>query len=180
MDNQPSRFDRYLAYIKNNRYLAIVLIVGTVFMAVSSFTSSMQQLIKTLNGSSTPALASVTGQWQTALITHAYAADKKYSLRFDFIQQNESLLGTVTEIYVEGIKTRSIVRGIMEGQVKNQNVSFYTQGQVVLGSDVQPYKELYSGVIQAEKIEFVRQNNLPSGGVSTQFTAIFVKPKPNS
>jgi hypothetical protein len=176
MDNHPSLFDRYLAYIKNNRYLAVILIFGTVLMAISSFTGAVQQIINAMSHSSKSAALSLNGKWQSPLLANAYAPDKKYTLVFDFIQQNDTLLGTVTETNTAGVKTRSLVRGIVDGKLKDHTLSFYTQGQTALGSEIQPYKDLYNGIVKDDKIEFVRQNDLPSGGIPTKFTADFIKP----
>ena len=63
------------------------------------------------------------------------------------------------------------MKGIQDGQVKGNLAVFYTQGMTTNGSAEQPYKENYRGTLTGGAIEFVRQNDVPSGGLPQKFTA---------
>lgn len=62
------------------------------------------------------------------------------------------------------------VRGIQDGQVKGDAVVFYTQGVTTTGNGEQPYKEHYRGTLKGGAIEFIRQNDVASGGLPQTFT----------
>lgn len=44
MKEQKTRFDKIIARIKNNRVLAVVIVLGTIIIAVSALTDAAQNL----------------------------------------------------------------------------------------------------------------------------------------
>jgi hypothetical protein len=161
-------FDKLLARIKNNPVVASILVVGTIIIAVSTFTDSAQKILGLIIREKT---IDVTGQWRTKVLTNPYDETERYTLLFDFVQQGDTLLGTVREIDVG--ESDGFARSITEGKIKNNVVSFYTQGEVTSGNGTRPYKESYSGIIGKPKSEiaFERLDNLPEGGVPERFVA---------
>lgn len=174
MDTPPSLFDRYLAYIKNNRILAVILIAGTTLMAVASFGDALQKMVGVISEAKKDPMPKLNGKWQSASLANPYAPTQMYHLVFDFIQQNDNLLGSVTEINDSTDTKRSVVRGIVAGKIKGNTLSFYTEGQTTLGSELQTYKTFYNGIAKNGQLEFVRQNDVQSGGLPTTFTVHFV------
>jgi hypothetical protein len=115
-----------------------------------------------------PATATnIAGKWVSGELTSAYDPNQKSVLDFDFEQSGDTLFGSVHERTQFG----GSIKGIAGGQIKGDGVSFYTQGMSTTGSGEQPYKENYHGTVKGDEIEFVRQNDVPTGGLPEKFTA---------
>src|ERR1051325_1253207 len=118
----------------------------------------------------TPALAAsrgISGKWVSPSLPNPYDRNQKSVLHFEFEEAGESLFGTVTEKTDFG----GVARGIQGGQIKGDGVVFYTQGLTTAGGGEQPYKDHYRGSLKDAGIEFVRQNDVASGGLPQKFTA---------
>jgi hypothetical protein len=114
-----------------------------------------------------PAATNISGKWVTGELTNPYDQNQKSVLHFDFEQSGDTLFGSVHEQAQFG----GSIKGIAGGQVKGDGVTFYTQGMTTAGSGEQPYKENYHGTLKGDEIEFVRQNDVPTGGLPEKFTA---------
>jgi hypothetical protein len=113
------------------------------------------------------ATGNLSGKWVTGPLANPYDRNTTSTLHFELEQWGETLLGTVREKTSFG----GSVRGIQGGQIKDGVVVFYTQGQTTSSSGLQPYKEQYHGRLKGGAIEFIRQNDVPSGGLPQKFTA---------
>jgi hypothetical protein len=111
--------------------------------------------------------SNITGTWVSDPLTSPYDQNHKSVLRFEFEQSGDAVLGTVSEKAEFGGSTK----GIRDGQVKGDSVVFYTQGVTTAGSGEQPYKENYHGTVKGDVIEFVRQNDVATGGLLEKFIA---------
>ena len=112
-------------------------------------------------------VSDVSGKWVTGELTNPYDQSQKSVLRFDFEQSGDALFGTVSEKAELG----GSIKGIADGRVNGDGVTFYTRGMSTTGNDEQPYKENYHGTLKGGEIEFIRQNDIPSGGLPQKFTA---------
>lgn len=67
MKEQKTRFDKIIARIKNNRVLAVVIVLGTIIIAVSAFTDAAQNLWSVITKEKEPAPVniSITATWQS-------------------------------------------------------------------------------------------------------------------
>lgn len=122
------------------------------------------------SAAATPAPVSasnISGKWVSGELTNAYDQNQKSVLHFDFEQSGDTLFGSVQERTDFG----GSIKGIAGGQVKGDGVIFYTQGMTTAGSGDQPYKENYRGTLKGDEIEFVRQNDVATGGLPEKFTA---------
>lgn len=113
------------------------------------------------------AVRDIAGKWISGPLANPYDKNQTSVLRFEFEQSGETLFGTVSEKSEFG----GAIKGIQGGQVKGDAVGFYTQGMTTSGSGEQPYKENYRGTLKGAEIEFVRQNDVASGGLPQKFTA---------
>jgi TIR domain len=117
---------------------------------------------------SAPAAArDISGKWVTAALPNPYAPSQKSILRFEFDQSGDTLFGTVRETSDMG----TAANGIQGGRVNGGTIVFYTQGMTTTGNGVAPYKQHYHGTLKGGAIEFVRQNDVASGGLPEKFTA---------
>jgi len=110
----------------------------------------------------------LTGKWISGRLANPYAENEASVLHFEFEQKGDALFGTVVERTGGGRGDRKGIRG---GDVRSGEVSFYTQGMVSEGSDLKPYKEMYRGTIKDGRIDFIRQNDVATGGIPEKFTA---------
>lgn len=108
----------------------------------------------------------LSGKWVSGVLVNPY--DRSTStLHFEFEQWEEALFGTVRE-ETDG---RGFVRGIQGGQIKGDAIVFHTQSQTTSDSGLSPYKEHYHGRWKGRAIEFIRQNDVTTGGLPQRFTA---------
>jgi hypothetical protein len=113
------------------------------------------------------ATGDLSGKWVSSVLVNPYDRNSTSTLLFEFEQWGEALFGTVREKTDFG----GSVRGIQDGQIKGNAVVFYTQGQITSGDGLRPYKEHYHGRLKGDAIEFIRQNDVPTGGLPQKFTA---------
>lgn len=168
VDRRQTRFDKFLIRIKDNPIIASFLVLGVIVIAAATFTDSAQKIYQALVKRETPNIA---GNWRTQTVTNPYDDSDHYVLLFDFVQQGDALSGTVTEMDFDG--TDAFARSIMEGKIKGNVISFYTQGEVDFDQERRAYKDVYSGNVSKNRneIAFTRLNNLPGGGVVERFAA---------
>jgi hypothetical protein len=113
------------------------------------------------------ATGNLSGKWVSGPLANPYDRNMTSTLHFEFEHWGEALFGTVREKTNLG----GAVRGIQGGQIKGDAVVFYTQSQTTSGSGLQSYKEQYHGRLKGGAIEFIRQNDVPTGGLPQTFTA---------
>jgi TIR domain len=122
-----------------------------------------------------PAAVTIGGKWVSTALTNPYDRESKSVLHFDFDQQGQTLFGTVTEVLGEAREitpdSRGSKHGIEGGEVKGDSISFFTRSTTTSGDGEHPYQETYRGTIKGGAIDFVRQNNVPTGGDLEKFTA---------
>lgn len=114
-----------------------------------------------------PTAGDISGTWATPALTNPYGPNQKSTLHFEFQQSGDTLFGTVSEKSAFG----GAEKGIKGGQVRGHAIDFYTEGLTTTGSGEQRYKETYRGTLKGAVIEFVRQNDVASGGLPQTFTA---------
>ncbi len=167
-------FDKLLVRLKNNPVVASILVVGTIVIAVSTFTDAARKILALVTIEK-PTIAEkttdVTGKWRTDVVTNPYDESERYSLLLDFVQQGDTLSGTVREIDVG--ENDGFAKSITEGKIKGRVISFYTRGEVTSDNGTQPYKESYSGIMgkNESEVSFERLDDLPEGGVPEKFVA---------
>jgi hypothetical protein len=105
----------------------------------------------------------IEGKWSTPVLTNPYAENEKFTLVFEFEMFGEKLSGSVTD---DGEHY-----GIVDGKVRGDVISFYTQGEVNDGNETKPYKDFYDGKVKGDRIEFRRQDDLSNGGIPMNFVA---------
>jgi hypothetical protein len=113
------------------------------------------------------AVRDFSGKWVTEPLTNPYDRNQTSILRFEFEQSGDTLFGTVSEKADIG----GSIKGIQGGQVTGDAIVFHTQGMTTTGTAEQPYNENYRGTFKDGEIEFVRQNDVASGGLPQKFTA---------
>ena len=153
--------ERFNQRIRNNPVIASLIILGSIVIALSTFTNAAKNLLELAKSETRP---DINGEWK-AEITYDWI-NAKHSETFTFNGDGEEVYGTVSFL---GVK-----RGILEGKVSKGQLVFLAKTRESLG-DWSSSKEVlhrYHGKISNDEIRFVMQSE---GGFSEhlpiEFTA---------
>ena len=160
---EKTRFDKIFAKIKNNPVLAVIIALGVIVMALSSFTNAARNLLSLFSKETES--ANVTGTWKTKALTNQFNTKQKWTFTFEFDAKDATLLGTVTLTPLGD--NRSYKKGIQGGKREGNNISFYTPQTAWMGTEKMVYKDLFYGTVSNGEIEFI-QNSDRQGGFSPQ------------
>ncbi|MBA7657362.1 hypothetical protein ES703_65299 [subsurface metagenome] len=94
MKEQKTGFDKIIARIKNNRVLAVVIVLGTIMIAVSAFTDAAQNLWSVVTKEKEPAPVNISSEWVTGVLTNGFDENDTYRLFFTFKVEGVLLSGT--------------------------------------------------------------------------------------
>jgi len=159
-EGPESRYDRFTRWWKNNPVTTAMVIIGTLLIAVSTFTNSMQNLWNLFR---TEVRAPVNGEW-TAEVTYDWpGAD--YSETFVFEGSDDKLFGTAT--YLK--RKRTIENGTIEGD----RIQFTTRTKEISGdwNNAREVTHRYTGVVENGQIRFTLQSD---GGFSVHSPVEFI------
>ena len=116
-----------------------------------------------------PAVADVSGRWATQELTNPFDEDDKFRLEFEVEVKGHNLLGSIRQVSTRNAYT--VRKGILEGKIEGNTVSFYTPGQAISGNEKITYKDYYYGSVSKDEIEFTLQSDRPWGFPPQRFTA---------
>jgi hypothetical protein len=159
-DEPGTPIERIVARIRSNPVVAIVLVLASVVVGLSTFTNAARNLWTVVAPSEgRPAIngewrADVTYDWQNARYTESF----RFSGDGDTLGGVASYLGTP--------------RGMLEGKAKKGTVQFTTRTRESLGGTDKEAAHRYQGTLKGDEIRFVMQTD---GGFSEhvpiEFTA---------
>lgn len=161
MSDPQTRFDRFNLRIKNNPIVASLIILGSVVIALSTFTNAARNLLDLAAREIRP---NINGEWK-AEVTYDWEK-AKYSESFTFNGDGEKVYGAASFL--------GINRGILDGKVKKGELQFITKtGQIL--DDWDSPKEIvhrYHGTVSSDEIRFVMQTEGSSSEhMPIEFTA---------
>jgi hypothetical protein len=165
-DANAAYMDRYLAYM-----FCYVLFDPNNKQSTEDKLKAIQEFrIRQQRAHTTPSV-DIGGKWRTMVLINPYDENERSILILEFTQAEDTIYGTVTEMDPDG--TYSSASSIVDGKIKDNILSFYTQGEVYWGDVTRPYKESYVGVLSDKKHEIVfkRVDDLPNGGIPEKFIA---------
>ncbi len=151
--------------------VAVVLLLSGVLSYIKFGHSLFSHKSNAETSSSSAEVLNISGKWGTPLIQNAYSPTERSTIAFEFTQSGDTVVGSVTEMADEA-KTVS-TRGIVDGKIRDNVLSFYTKGETWDSDNTIPYKETYTGVLRkaGREIDFQRFNDVPSGGEVERFIA---------
>lgn len=160
MNEQKSRIDSIYSRIKNNPAMATLIVIGTIVIALSTFTNAAKDLLGIIK---IETRANINGNW-TADVPY-YWNNTTFSELFTFKGEGKELQGTAS---LYGRK-----KGIVEGTVKKDKVEFVIKTQEIRNDEnTKEATHHYRGTIMGDQIIFVLQKE---GGYTThnpiEFTA---------
>ncbi len=156
----------WLSRIKNNAVTAALIALGTIIIALSTFTDAAKNLFEFLPEKN----VNVTGTWETEILTNPFAERNQFRLYFDVEVRGDILVGTIRE--VSTTSHYDIKMGILGGQIQDNNLSFYNLRQSVSGDgETTTFKNLYYGTVHNGEIQFILQSDRPWGFPPQKFVA---------
>jgi hypothetical protein len=159
MDEPKTYFDKLNLQLKNNKVIAVLIIVGAVVGGISSFANSAKTLVTMVAVEGRPAL---NGEWR-AQVSYDWP-NANYAETFSLSGKGEQIHGSASFL---GVK-----RGIVEGSVKGGKLEFTTRTQEALGDVTRDVTHRYSGSMTADEIHFVMQTDgSASAHVPVEFVA---------
>jgi hypothetical protein len=159
MGKQKTRIDKMNSRIKNNPILAVLIIIGTLVIALATFTNAAKDLLGLVKPETR---ANINGDW-IAEVPYPWN-NKTYNELFTFKGEGDELLGTAS------LYRRK--KGILEGKIKKDKLEFVIKIQENSNEKNNP-KELthhYKGTISGDQITFVLLNGNTTH-LPLQFTA---------
>ena len=161
MDEPKTQFDRFYLRIRHHPIVASLIILGTIVIALSTFTDATITLWDLVITDTRP---DINGMWK-AEVTYDWQ-NARYSETFTFSGDGEEVYGTASFL---GMK-----RGIVEGKVKKNKLQFITIIKEFLGNGntTKDVVRSYQGKILGDEITFVMQTEAGiSVHIPIEFTA---------
>jgi hypothetical protein len=149
-----------------------VTLVDPRTRAAGARLATAEQTVLSQNLSSSRRLrhqAQLVGKWGTDFLKDVYDPDAHFSLTVELERKGDGFVGTVRE--VRGGDSPQMNNAIVDGSIDDDRVSFYTQHDTDGEGNPVPYRMMYKGTIQGDRIAFTRYDNHPRGGLSEQFLA---------
>ena len=167
MSEPRSRIDVWSSRIRNHPVVAPLLVLGTVVIALSTFTDAARNLFDLAWPKTRP---EINGAWR-ATVVYDWSS-RPYPETFRFAGEGAEVHGTASFLGVR--------RGIVEGTVEGDTLQFITTTREELGPEESTQAvHRYRGNIRGDEIEFLMQTE---GGYSEhppiEFTATKAPTRP--
>lgn len=161
--NEPKKpVDKIYSRIKNNPAVATLIILGTIVIALSTFSDAAKNLLSLIISDTRP---DINGEW-VAEVTYDWK-NAQYTEKFIFLGDGDEVYGTASFL---GKK-----RGILEGRIKKDKLQFITITQETM--DSLPGRDSiheYRGRILGDEMKFIMQSK---GGYSEHIPIEFIAKK---
>lgn len=162
---EKTRVDNIFGKIKNNPVLSVIIALGVIVIALSTFTNAARNLLSLISNQKT----NLSGTWKTPVLANQFNKNQKFMYTFEFDDKGSTLLGAITQTTLGD--NRSQKQGILGGQIEGNNISFYVQETSLLGQKREQYKNLFYGTVSDGEIEFIQNSDRSWGFVPRKFTA---------
>lgn len=137
MKTEKTLFDRIITSIKNTPILASLIVFGVVIIALSKFTTAIEDLgkfffrresekIATIlkENDKNLSLANISGKWVTDLVPDVLDEDVTCQRLFNIHQDKDLLFGRMRQMCSDGFDWEFEIK---DGKVKNKYISFFVQ-----------------------------------------------------
>ena len=162
---EKTRVDNIFGKIKNNPVLSVIIALGVIVIALSTFTNAARNLLSLISNEKT----NLSGTWKTPVLANQFNKNQKWTYTFEFDVKGSTLLGTLTLTIIGDDRIQK--QGILEGEIEGNNISFYVQETSWLGQKREQYRNLFHGTVTDGEIEFIQNSDRSWGFVPQQFTA---------
>lgn len=162
-------YDRIITNIKNTPILASLIVFGVVIIALSKFTTAIEDLgkffyghesekIATMKNDTNISLVNIGGKWVTDSVPDVLDENVTCERLFNFIQDNEVLLGRMKLMCSDGFDWEFEIKN---GKVRNKSIYFFVQRRTYGRNK----RDLHGNVIPGE-MEFKDHKVFYKGSVS--------------
>jgi hypothetical protein len=159
-DESGTAVERILARIRSNPVVAIVLVLASVVVGLSTFTNAARNLWGVVAPNEGRPI--INGEWR-AEVNYDWQ-NARYSESFRFSGEGDTLSGSASYL--------GTPRGVLEGKAKKGTLQFTTRTRESLGGADKEATHRYQGTLKGDEISFVMQTE---GGFSehlpVEFTA---------
>ena len=162
MNEPKTPVDRIYSRIKKNPAVSTLIILGTMVIALSTFTDAAKNLLSLVTNDTRP---DINGEW-VAEVSYDWK-NSKYTEKFIFQGDGDEVYGTASFLGKE--------RGILEGKIRKDKLQFITITRETLDSS--PERESiheYRGRILGDELKFIMQTK---GGYSEHMPSEFTAKK---
>lgn len=121
MSESQTLLDKFNSSLKNNPLFALMILLGSFVIALSTFTNASKNLWSFFK---TDSRADINGNWQAEVVYEWPNA--KYAETFNFNGSGEELTGTASFLKVK--------RGILDGKLQGNKLEFVTKTAEVSGA----------------------------------------------
>ncbi|MGZ4958206.1 MAG: hypothetical protein ACXV7J_03045 [Methylomonas sp.] len=167
MSNATTRVDKFLARLKNNPFAASLIVMGTILIALATFTDSMRKLLDVFQ-SRNSLMACRTDQWTTQAIQNPYSEDDRFCYTFKLTAIGNQLTGSLRQTSLKG--RYDINNPIDDGSTDGEQVYFVVDEVWVEGGKREiRVRRSFKGNIVGNNIHFVETNN--QGQMPREFIA---------
>lgn len=126
--------------------------------ALAGLVAALSQAGLFAPGAEVPPGGSVTGQWTAQVL---YPWNVSHEETFSFRVEDGRVVGSATFL--------GTPRGIEEGRVDGERLSFTTRAEELLGEELRGFEMRYDGLVSVRGINFVLQDTRGNGPI--EFTA---------
>ena len=157
MSGITTRADKFLARLRNNPFVASLVVIGTILIALASFTDAMRKLLDAFP-SRYPLMACRTAKWSTKVIQNPYSEDDRFWYTFRLKAIGNQLTGSLRQTSLDG--RYDINNPIADGSTDGEQVYFVVHEVWVRGGDQEiRVTRSFKGSIVRNDIHFVETNN---------------------
>jgi hypothetical protein len=161
------RYHELISRVQRNPLVASVILVGTIVVALSTFTDAAENLLQLVTGKKA---ADVTGSWLTDVLSNPFDQSDSYRWLFDLQAVDTTVAGTMTETPTDG--GRSVERAIKEATLHDNLISFYIPYTASLHDGTVDFRDHYLGRVTKDTIYFTLRSDRPWGFPTQRFTAV--------
>ena len=168
MNEPKTPVDKIYSRVKNNPAVATLVILGTIVIALSTFSDAAKNLLSLIINDTRP---DINGEW-AAEVTYDWK-NAHYTEKFIFQGDGDEVYGTASFLGKN--------RGILKGSIKKDKLQFVTITQEIMGSlpSIDSIHE-YRGRISGDKMKFIMQTKgAYSDNIPIEFIAKKVPDKEN-
>ena len=167
MPQQKTKYDRLIDRIKNNPITVMLLIAGTIIIAIAAVTDSVNKISQFFNIGTSSSVPNIDGKWTTDIIQYdVLENDMDFKYILELSQVGDNIYGELSKQYLSLEKVDSWA--ILGGKLKGNLISFYIKNQYYrshsdtikgIWQERAEYRIIYNGNISGDKINFVSQDD---------------------
>lgn len=144
MNEAKNRFEILVSRIKTHPIMTLLIGLGAIVIALSSFTDAAKNLLSLVDQETRP---DIYAQWK-ADVTYDWPG-ARYTETFTFGGEGDAMNGTASFL---GRKV-----GILEATLREKNLQFITRTRAFSGDTVKEMVHHYQGTVVGDEIKFIMQ-----------------------